>query len=70
MQALSHIKEKVVTLSTISSADLLNYPEITHLISDEVDKMAVCQLFHWTAVKYSHQDELKSKAMQKVKYWL
>ena len=65
-QALDHVKEKIVGLSTSSSLDLLNYPELDQLISDKVDRMAVCQLFHWAAVKHSHQDGLRAKPMQKV----
>lgn len=66
MQALGYIKDKVAGLSTNSSLDLLNYPKLDQLTNDNVDRMAVCQLFHWAAVKYSHQDGLKAKPMQKV----
>ena len=66
VQALEHVKDKMAGLSTSSSLDLLNYPKLDQLTSDRVDRMAVCQLFHWAAVKYSHQDGLKAKPMQKV----
>ena len=66
LQALNHIKEKVIGLANVSSLDLLNYPGLDHLISDDVDRMAVCQLWHWTAVKYSHRQWLKATTLQKV----
>ncbi len=65
-QALEHIKDRVAGLSTISGLDLLNYPKLDQLTTDNIDRMAVCQLLHWAAVKYSHQDGLKAKPMQKV----
>ena len=61
-----HIKDRVAGLSTSSGLDLLNYPKLDQLTTDSVDRMAVCQLFHWAAVKYSHQEGLKAKQMQKV----
>lgn len=66
IQALEYIKDRVTGLSTSSSLDLLNYPKLDQLTNDSVDRMAVCQLFHWAAVKYSYQDGLKAKPMQKV----
>ena len=66
MQALEHIEYEVVSLSTNSCMDLLNYRELDQLISNNVDRMAVCQVFHWAAVKYSHRDSLRAKPMQKV----
>ena len=66
IQALEHIKHRVSGLSTNTGLDLLNYPKLDQLTTGCVDKMAICQLFHWAAVKYSHQEGLKAKPLQKV----